>query len=194
MFTIQLQTKGPNIAAILLSINFHFLKVLRIKTKWQKYSFCPKRAKCGLETCVTLKKRIRNNIYDTTSLIFFRLNAKCDTTCHCYAATVMSEDRRHGRRRRDTRAVCAWEGGQSSEWRGGLAKKNVPEGRGRGIQRHLLKIQRYYISPEARKEPIQSGAGGGGRFRFLATRAVRRGKKKYKKTRIYTSRKSQLWG
>ena len=25
------------------------------------------------------------------------------------------------------------------------------------IQRHLLKIHRYYISPEARKGPIQSG-------------------------------------
>ena len=53
-------------------------------------------AKCGLETCVTFQKRDQNNICDTTSLIFFRLNAKCDTTCHCYA-TVMSEERRHGR-------------------------------------------------------------------------------------------------
>ena len=45
-------------------------------------------AKCGLETCVTFQNRIRINICDTTSLIFFRLNAKCDTTCHCYATQL----------------------------------------------------------------------------------------------------------
>ena len=27
-------------------------------------------------------------IFVTTSLIFFRLNAKCDTTCHCYATQL----------------------------------------------------------------------------------------------------------
>ena len=137
-------------------------------------------AKCGLETCVTFQKRDQNNICDTTSLIFFRLNAKCDTTCHCYA-TVMSEERRHGRRR-DTRVVCAWEGGQSSEWRSGLAKTPFLRG-GVGESRGIYSKSRGIISVQ-RLGRGQSKAGGGGEISFnfgqLDPRRAPR-QKKYKK-------------